>query len=69
VSDDDKTYLDWMEDLIHDFLSARQMRQLVFNKSQASRQIFATHSGFYNTPTNKEINGIIDLSWDNFSSS
>jgi hypothetical protein len=65
VADEDKPYLDWMEALIHDLLTARPMWQPVFNLSQTSTQILAiTYSGFYNTPMNKEISDIIDLSME-----
>ena len=63
VADEDKPYLDWMEALIHDLLTARPMWQPVFKKPQTSSHILATaYAGIYNTPTNNEINGLIDLS-------
>ena len=41
------------------------MWQPVFKQSQTSTQILATTcSGFYNTPMNKEITDIVDLSMD-----
>jgi hypothetical protein len=52
-----------MDALIHDLLTERQMWQSVYKQTQTSGEILATtYSGFYNAPTNKEINGIIDLS-------
>ena len=42
VADEDKPYLDWMEALIHDLLTARLMWQPVYKQSQTSGQIFAT---------------------------
>ncbi len=60
VGGEDKPYLDSMEALIHDLLTASPMWQPVFKQPQTSDQILATtYSGFYNTPTNKEFNGII----------
>ena len=56
---------EWMETLIHHLLTERPMCQPVFNQSQTSTQILATtYSGFYNTPMNKEISDIIDLSME-----
>ena len=63
VAEEDKPYLDWMDALIRDLLAARPMWRPVYKRAQTSGQILATtYSGFYNAPTNKEINGIIDLS-------
>ena len=59
-----KIYPDWREALIQDLPTARPMCQPVFK--QTSGQILATtYSGLYNTPMNKEISDIIDLSMNN----
>ena len=58
VANEDKPYLDWMDALIHDLLTERQMWQSVYKQTQTSGEILATtYSGFYNAPTNKKIGG------------
>ena len=63
VADEDKPYVEWMEALIHAFLTARPMRQRVYKQPQTPGQILATtYLGLYSTPKNKEIHDLIILS-------
>ena len=62
IVDEDIPYLDWMETLIRDLLTAKPMWWPIY-KQQTSGQILATtYSGSTLTPTNEEIHNIIDLS-------
>jgi hypothetical protein len=44
VADKDKPYLDWMDPLIHDLLTARPMWQTVYKQPQTPGHILATTS-------------------------
>jgi hypothetical protein len=47
VADEDKPYLDWMDPLIHNLLSARPMYLRVYKKPQTPGHILATTSRAY----------------------